>query len=67
VKWRMQAPVLTRIELERMALHMSLDRTAVRVQIIQRAESGIGLSTYARFYRDDETYHEIDVTDVSNW
>jgi len=67
MKWRMQAPVLTRIELERIALHMGLDRNAERVQIIQKVDSGIGAATHARFYYPSGDYHEIEVTEVESW
>jgi hypothetical protein len=63
----MQAPVLTRIELERMAMHMRLDQNAERVQIIQKSNSGIGNCTHARFYYQDGSYHEIEVTDIGVW
>lgn len=66
MKARMQAPVLTRREIERIAIHMALDRRVDRVQIIQTATSGIGKTTHARFYRG-EVYEDIDVTDLDAW
>jgi hypothetical protein len=66
MKSRMQAPVLNRVEIERIAIHMALDRNIQRVQIIQRLESGIGATTHARFYRG-EAYEDVDVTDLGAW
>lgn len=66
MKWRMQAPVLNRREVETLAIYLSLNRNVERVQIIQRAESGIGLSTYARCYQGEQ-YQDVDITDVESW
>jgi len=62
----MQAPVLNRREIERIAIHMQLDSRIDRVQIIQTSKSGIGLSTHARFYQG-ESFQDVDVTDESQW
>lgn len=62
----MQAPVLTRVEIERIAITMALDSNIDRVQIIQQSTSGIGPTTHARFYKE-EKYEDVDVTDVTNW
>lgn len=66
MKYRMQAPVLSRKEIERLATHVALNRNVDRVQIIQRAETGIGLSTFARCYCGEQ-YTDVEVTDYEAW
>lgn len=68
MKWRVQAPVLSRREVETLAIYLNLNRNVERVQIIQRAEGGggIGMTTHARCY-EGEQYQDVDITDVGAW
>ena len=61
--------VLSRLELIRMATFMQLNANYDTVMILQKSSSGIGPSTWARFYRSDypDKYQEIEVTDIENW
>lgn len=61
--------VLTRLELIRMATFMQLNANFDTVMIIQKHNSGIGASTWARFYQSKypDKYQEIEVTDVKSW
>lgn len=60
--------VLTRRELERAALWLQLNKQYERIMFIQKT-SGLGLTTWARFYNADQPdhYEEIDVTDRDSW
>jgi hypothetical protein len=60
--------VLTRVEIERAALWLQLNKSYQRVMFIQK-HSGIGPVTWARFYNPDQPdhYEEIDVTDLEAW
>lgn len=66
MKWRMQAPVLTRSEIQTLGVYVTLNQNVQRVQIIQNRNSGIGLTTHARCYID-EKYTDIDITDYGAW
>lgn len=61
----MQAPVLSRREIETLAIYVSLNRSVERVQIIQQS-TGIGLATHARCYTGEQ-YIDIDLTDYEEW
>lgn len=60
--------VVTRRELERAALWLQLNKQYERIMFIQKT-SGIGLTTWARFYNADQPdhYEEIDVTDHDSY
>jgi hypothetical protein len=62
----MQAPVLNRTELQRIAVYVALNANVQRVQIIQNRNSGVGLTTHARCYVDEQ-YTDIDITDYDSW
>jgi hypothetical protein len=67
MKWRMQAPVLTRTSLETLAIYVSLNQNVERVQIIQQGSGGsIGMITHARCYTGEQ-YADIDITDYKAW
>lgn len=61
--------VLTRRELERAVLWLQLNKQYQRVMFIQKADNGIGVTTWARFFNPEQPdrYEEIDVTDVEAW
>lgn len=61
--------VLTRLELERAAIWLQLNKDYQRVMFIQKSTNGIGVTTWARFYNVDspDHYEEIDVTDIGEW
>lgn len=61
--------VLSRLELIRMATFMQLNANYDTVMILQKGASGIGKSTWARFYRSEypDKYQEIEITDIGSW
>ena len=61
--------VLTRKELERTAMWLQLNKDYECVMFVQKNSSGIGTTTWARFFNYDtpDRYEEIDVTDVESW
>jgi hypothetical protein len=61
--------VLTRRELERTVMWMQLNKNYDSVMFIQKQDSGIGGTTWARFFNHDtpDRYEEIDVTDMESW
>lgn len=61
--------VLTRIELERAALWLQLNKDYECVMFIQKHSNGIGISTWARFFNPGtpDRYEEIEVTDIGEW
>ena len=67
MRGRVQAPVLNRREVEKLAIYVTLNENVARVQIIQQHTSGIGLTTHARCYYKDESYTDIDITDYESW
>ena len=61
--------VLTRLELIRMATFMQLNDNYDAVMIVKKNDNGIGLTTWARFFKTGYTdrYQEIEVTDLETW
>lgn len=61
--------VLTRLELIRAATFAQLNSNYDSVMLIQKHSSGIGISTWARFYRasSPDKYQEIEITDMTTW
>ena len=61
--------VLNRKELIRIATFMQLNTNYDSVMIVQKHSNGIGISTWARFFKVgySDRYQEIEVTDVENW
>jgi len=61
--------VLTRRELERTVMWLQLNKDYECVMFVQKNKSGIGTSTWARFFNPGtpDHYEEIEVTDVSVW
>ena len=66
MRGRVQAPVLNRREVEKLAIYVTLNENVDRVQIIQQHTSGIGDTTHARCYTE-ESYTDIDITDYESW
>lgn len=66
MKIRMQAPVLSRNEVEKLAIYLTLNANIERVQIIQQHTNGIGAATHARCYIGEQ-YVDIDITDYDQW
>jgi hypothetical protein len=61
--------VLTRRELERTAIWMQLNQNYECVMFVQKNSSGIGATTWARFFnpQQPDRYEEIEITDVESW
>jgi hypothetical protein len=61
--------VLTRRELERAAIWMQLNDRYEAVMFIQKNNTGIGVTTWARFFNPStpDRYEEIDITDLESW
>ena len=61
--------VLTRRELERAAIWMQLNTGYSAVMFIQKNNTGIGPTTWARFFNptQPDRYQEIEITDVEEW
>jgi hypothetical protein len=61
--------VLSRKELERTMMWLQLNKNYDHVMFVQKNVSGIGTTTWARFFnaRTPDRYEEIDVTDMETW
>lgn len=60
--------ILSRKQMEMVLMYMRLHEDVGTIMILEKAESGIGPTMFARFYRNNtQSYHEIDITDVENW
>ena len=60
--------ILTRQQMEQILIYMRLHENIDTVMILEKPENGIGPNMFARFYRSGtQSYHEIDITDVSDW
>ena len=60
--------ILSRRQMEMVLTYMRLHEDVGTVVILERAESGLGPTVHARFYRSGtQSYHEIDITDVESW
>ena len=60
--------ILTRQQMEHILIYMRLHEDIGTVMILEKSASGVGPTTFARFYRSGtQTYHEIDITDKENW
>lgn len=60
--------VLSRQQMEQILIYMRLHEDVDTVVILEKPESGIGPTMFARFYRSGtQSYHEIDITDTENW
>lgn len=63
-----QVAILSRKQMEMVLTYMRLHQDVGTIMILEKAESGIGPTMHARFYRGStQSYHEIDITDVESW
>ncbi len=54
--------------MEMVLMYMRLHEDVGTVIILEKPESGLGPTMFARFYRaNTQSYHEIDITDVEAW
>jgi hypothetical protein len=60
--------ILSRKQMEMVLTYMRLHEDVGTIMILEKNESGIGPTMFARFYRaNTQSYHEIDITDLEAW
>jgi hypothetical protein len=60
--------ILNRRQMEQVLMFMRLHENIETVIILEKPQSGIGPSMFARFYQKGQSnYQEIDITDVESW